>query len=200
MRGDGSAQYTGGGLLAKWKNDNGVYAEGSVRAGSVTDKASNMLHDVLGGSYGYDTRSNYLGAHVGLGKIYRFGDDHELDLYGKYFYTQRDGISFDAGGRYNLDKVTSNVLRVGMRYGMTGKKWNWFSGLAYEYEFDGKATGTADGAEIRAADISGGSLRAEVGVEMKPSEDSPWSMRMSAEGYCGERQGFGGTLSLTYAF
>ena len=200
VRGDGSAQYTGGGLLAKWKSKNDIYVEGSVRAGSVTDKASNMLHDVLGGTYGYDTRANYLGVHVGLGKIYRFGDDTELDVYGKFFYTRRDGVSFDAGGRYHLDAMTSDVLRVGVRYGMTGKKWNWFGGLAYEYEFDGKATGTADGAEIRRADIGGGSLRGEVGVVMTPSEESPWSLRMSAEGYCGERQGFGGTLSLTYAF
>lgn len=47
------------------------------------------------------------------------------------------------------------------------------AGVAYEHELDGKASGTADGMAIRGTDTSGGSLRGEIGANMKLGEDSP---------------------------
>ena len=51
--------------------------------------------------------------------------------------------TFDAKG--DLDAVTGIVLRVGARYTMKRETWNFYGGLAYEHELDGKATGKADG-------------------------------------------------------
>ncbi|MBO5590862.1 MAG: hypothetical protein J5923_06475 [Acidaminococcaceae bacterium] len=199
-RGDGDAHYAGGGLLAKWTNKHDVYTEVGVRLGRMSDKASDLLEDADGNRYGYDIHTNYYGAHLGFGKVFRYKGGRSLDVYGKYFYTKRDGADFEAGGHYSLDSVKSSVLRVGARYGTSDKRWNWYGGLAYEYEFDGKATGRADGAEIRAASIKGGSVRGELGIRMEATKTSPWKADIRLTGYAGKRRGIGGNVSVAYTF
>ena len=198
--GSGSSTYTGGGLLARWQNKHDLYAEASLRLGRMHDSASDILRDALGGSYGYNIHANYYGGHVGVGKFYRFRGGRSLDVYGKFFVTKRDGVSFDAGGHYDLDSVTSNILRIGARYSSTGARWNWYGGLALEHEFDGKAEGTADGARIRSASIKGTSLMAELGLHMEPSETSPWQADIGLTGHAGKHKGIGGTVSVAYRF
>ncbi|MBR1662132.1 MAG: hypothetical protein IJ694_07665 [Acidaminococcaceae bacterium] len=199
-RGDGDAHYAGGGLLAKWTNKHDVYTEVGVRLGRMSDKASDLLEDADGNRYGYDIHTNYYGAHLGFGKVFRYKGWRSLDVYGKYFYTKRDGADFEAGGHYSLDSVKSSVLRVGARYGTSDKRWNWYGGLAYEYEFDGKSTGTADGRPIRAASIKGGSVRGEVGLRMEATQKNPWQADISLTGYAGRHRGFGGNVSVAYTF
>ena len=200
-RGDGTSKYVGGGLIGKWQNRRDVYVEASIRAGRMHDTASDMLYDeATGRSYGYDVHANYIGGHVGLGKVFYYDNGRNLDVYARYFHMKRDGVSFDAGGHFDLDSVTSSVLRVGARYGATDKKWNWYGGLAYEYEFDGKSTGRADGAPIRAASIEGGSVRAEIGLRMEASKTSPWKADINLSGYAGKRRGISGNVAVAYTF
>ena len=200
-RGDGTSKYVGGGLIGKWQNRRDVYVEASIRAGRMHDTASDMLYDeATGRSYGYDVHANYIGGHVGLGKVFTYNNGRTLDVYGKYFHMKREGVSFDAGGHFDLDSVTSSVLRVGARYGATNKKWNWYGGLAYEYEFDGKSTGRADGAPIRAASMEGGSVRAEIGLRMEASKTSPWKADINLSGYAGKRRGISGNVAVAYTF
>ena len=125
---------------------------------------------------------------------------HTLDVYGRYFFNRRSDLSFDAGGHYDLDALTSSVLRVGARYTMKREKWNFFGGLAYEYEFDGLATGKADGFAIRGADLGGGSLRMELGATMNPGENSPWALDLNLTGYAGTKRGVSGGVSVAYMF
>ncbi len=200
-RGDGSTKYTGGGLLAKWTNDHGFYVEGSLRAGTVHDDARNVLRDeVTRMPYSYETDAPYIGFHLGVGKEIAFDDIHSLDVYGKYFYNRRNGVSFDAGGHYDLDAVTSQVVRVGARYTVKQDKWNFYGGVAYEHELDGKASGTVDGFAIRGADTSGGSFRGEIGATMKPGDNSPWSLDLNVSGFAGKKQGFTGGVSVAFMF
>ncbi len=199
--GDGSVSYTGGGLAAKWTNKQDVYAEMGMRYGRSHDSATGILHDVLGNSYGYNVHANYYGGYLGVGKVYRLGEDRSLDVYGKFFSNHRQGVSFDAGGRYDLDSLHSNILRVGAEYraGM-GKKGSWHAGLAYEHEFSGEATGRADGAAIRSASTRGGSVRANLGISMKPSENSPWTIDLGVTGHAGKRRGLSGGIFLSCKF
>ena len=200
-RGDGDSHYAGGGLMAKWTNKHDVYTEASVRLGRLSDTASNLLRDAAGNGYGYDVHANYFGAHVGIGKIIHYKGGKSLDVYGKYFYTKRDGVDFASGGNnYSLDSVASSVLRVGARYGTTDKKWNWYGGLAYEYEFDGKSEGTVDGVGIRAASVKGGSVRGEIGLRMSATKTNPWQTDISIYGYGGKHRGFGGSVNVAYMF
>ena len=200
-RGDGDTHYAGGGLLAKWTNKHKVYTEASVRMGRISDSASNMLRDGAGNQYGYNVHANYYGGHIGIGKLFEVKKNRELDVYGKFFYTRRNGVSFNAAGRYDLDAVNSSLLRVGARYGSTDKKWNWYGGLAYEYQFDGESGGMLNGnTPIRAASIKGGSVRGEIGLRMDATKTNPWQTDISIYGYGGKHRGFGGSVNVAYMF
>ena len=200
QRGDGSARYTGGGLLAKWTANHGFYVEGSFRAGTVHDDARNTLRDFAGNGYSYDTNANYFGAHLGVGKEIKLTNGNTVDVYGKYFYNRKNGVSFNAGGHYDLDAVTSQIIRVGARYTIKRDKWDFYAGAAYEHELDGKANGTAGGLAIRGADTSGASFRGEIGATMKPGENSPWSLDLNVAGFAGKKQGVTGGVSVSFMF
>ena len=200
-RGDGSVRNTGGGVLAKWTAAHGFYVEGSLRAGTVHDDARSVLRDAAGNAYGYDTNAGYWGAHLGAGKEIPLANGNTLDVYGKFFFNRRNGVSFTANkSNFDLDAVTSEVLRVGARYTMKREKWNFYGGLAYEHELDGKATGTVNNLTIRSADIGGGSFRGELGATMQPGENSPWSLDLNVAGFAGKKQGITGGVSVSFMF
>lgn len=198
--GNGNMNHTGGGILGKWTAANDFYVEGSVKTGRVKDTSSSFLRDALGNTYGYSARSEYQGAHLGIGKVFKCHEDAQLDVYGKYFYTLKKGTSFDAGGHYNLDDVKSSLMRIGARYTKHGQGFDYYAGLAYEHEFDGKAAGTYNGLAIRSADIKGGSARLELGAKLAPAENSPWKLDLNLTGYAGQKRGLAGSISAAFLF
>ena len=201
FRGDGSMVYNGGGIAARYENKNGVYTEGSLRAGMLKNELDNAMHDV-NGSYGYETESAYYSAHIGVGKIISLSDSSDLDVYGKFFHTYTEGDSVTiAGDKFDFDSITSDRLRVGAR--ITSNKENKFStyyGLAYEYEFNGDADMTAQGLRADTQSLQGSSVMAEVGFNYQPTPDSPWSFDLNMRGYTGERQGGSFNVQATYTF
>jgi len=198
-RGDGSTRYTGGGILGKWQKNNGFYVEGSLRAGSIHDDANNVLRDITGTPYSYTTDATYWGAHIGVGREIKLNKTAVLDLYAKYFYNHRGSVSFDAGGHYDLGAVESSVLRVGTRYTVKqNDNINYYGGLAVEHEFCGRASGFADGVAIRGADISGTSVRGEIGATFRPGEKSNVTLDLNLSGFAGKKQGFTGGLSAVF--
>ena len=201
FRGDGSMVYNGGGIAARYENKNGVYTEGSLRAGMLKNELDNAMHDV-NGSYGYETESAYYGAHIGVGKIINLSDSSDLDIYGKFFHTYTEGDSVTiAEDKFDFDSITSDRLRVGAR--ITSNKENKFStyyGLAYEYEFNGDADMTAQGLRADTQSLQGSSVMAEVGFNYQPTPDSPWSFDLNMRGYAGERQGGSFNVQATYTF
>ena len=201
FRGDGSMVYNGGGIAARYENKNGVYTEGSLRAGMLKNELDNAMRNV-NGSYGYETESAYYGAHIGVGKIISLSDSSDLDIYGKFFHTYTEGDSVNiAGDKFDFDSITSDRLRVGAR--ITSNKENKFStyyGLAYEYEFNGDADMTAQGLRADTQSIQGSSVMAEVGFNYQPTPDSPWSFDLNMRGYAGERQGGSFNVQATYTF
>ena len=198
-RGDGSTRYTGGGILGKWQKNNGFYVEGSLRAGSIHDDANNVLRDAAGNPYSYTTDATYWGTHIGVGREIKLNKTDVLDLYAKYFYNHRGSVSFDAGGHYDLGAVESSVLRLGTRYTVKqNDNINYYGGLAVEHEFCGRASGFADGVAIRGADISGTSVRGEIGATFRPGEKSNVTLDLNLSGFAGKKQGFTGGLSAVF--
>ncbi|MDY6292292.1 MAG: autotransporter outer membrane beta-barrel domain-containing protein [Succiniclasticum sp.] len=92
------------------------------------------------------------------------------------------------------------LVESGARYGTTDKKWNWYGGLAYEYEFDGKSDGTVNGLPIRAVSIKGSSVRGEIGMKMNATKTNPWQVDVSLYGYGGKHRGIGGNVNVAYMF
>ena len=201
FRGDGSMVYNGGGIAARYENKNGVYTEGSLRAGMLKNELDNAMRNV-NGSYGYETESAYYGAHIGVGKIISLSDSSDLDIYGKFFHTYTEGDSVTiADDKFDFDSITSDRLRVGAR--ITSNKENKFStyyGLAYEYEFNGDADMTAQGLRADTQSLQGSSVMAEIGFNYQPTPDSPWSFDLNMRGYAGERQGGSFNVQATYTF
>ena len=202
FRGDGSLVYNGGGIAARYTNKNGVYTEGSLRAGMLKSDMDNALRDGAGNFYGYESESAYYGAHIGIGKIISLSESSDLDVYGKFFHTYTEGDSFKvANDEFEFDSINSDRLRIGAR--ITGNKENKFStyyGLAYEYEFNGDADMTAQGLKAPTQSLQGSSVMAEVGFNYQPTPDSPWSFDLNMRGYTGERQGGSFNVQATYTF
>ena len=202
FRGDGSLVYNGGGIAARYENKNGVYTEGSLRAGMLKSDMDNALRDGAGNFYGYESESAYYGAHLGIGKIISLSESSDLDVYGKFFHTYTEGDSFKvAGDEFEFDSINSDRLRIGAR--ITSNKENKFStyyGLAYEYEFNGDADMTAQGLKAPTQSLQGSSVMAEVGFNYQPTPTSPWSLELNMRGYTGERQGGSFNVQATYTF
>ena len=202
FRGDGSIVYNGGGIAARYTNKNGVYTEGSLRAGMLKSDMDNALRDGAGNFYGYESESAYYGAHLGIGKIISLSENSDLDVYGKFFHTYTEGDSFKvAGDEFEFDSINSDRLRIGAR--ITSNKENKFStyyGLAYEYEFNGDADMTAQGLKAPTQSLQGSSVMAEVGFNYQPTPTSPWSFDLNMRGYAGERQGGSFNVQATYTF
>ena len=202
FRGDGSLVYNGGGIAARYTNKNGVYTEGSLRAGMLKSDMDNALRDGAGNFYGYESESAYYGAHIGIGKIISLSENSDLDVYGKFFHTYTEGDSFKvAGDEFEFDSINSDRLRIGAR--ITSNKENKFStyyGLAYEYEFNGDADMTAQGLKAPTQSLQGSSVMAEVGFNYQPTPTSPWSFDLNMRGYTGERQGGSFNVQATYTF
>lgn len=202
FRGDGSLVYNGAGIAARYTNKNGVYTEGSLRAGMLKSDMDNALRDGAGNFYGYESESAYYGAHLGVGKIISLSDSSDLDVYGKFFHTYTEGDSFKvANDEFEFDNINSDRLRVGAR--ITSNKENKFStyyGLAYEYEFNGDADMTAQGLEAPTQSLQGSSVMAEIGFNYQPTPTSPWSFELNMRGYAGERQGGSFNVQATYTF
>ena len=202
FRGDGSLVYNGGGIAARYTNKNGVYTEGSLRAGMLKSDMDNALRDGAGNFYGYESESAYYGAHLGIGKIISLSESSDLDVYGKFFHTYTEGDSFKvAGDEFEFESINSDRLRIGAR--ITSNKENKFStyyGLAYEYEFNGDADMTAQGLKAPTQSLQGSSVMAEVGFTYQPTPTSPWSFDLNMRGYAGERQGGSFNVQATYTF
>ena len=202
FRGDGSLVYNGGGIAARYTNKNGVYTEGSLRAGMLKSDMDNALRDGAGNFYGYESESAYYGAHIGIGKIISLSDSSDLDIYGKFFHTYTEGDSFKvANDEFEFDSINSDRLRIGAR--ITSNKENKFStyyGLAYEYEFNGDADMTAQGLKVSTQSLQGSSVMAEIGFNYQPTPTSPWSFDLNMRGYAGERQGGSFNVQATYTF
>ena len=202
FRGDGSLVYNGGGIAARYTNKNGVYTEGSLRAGMLKSDMDNALRDGAGNFYGYESESAYYGAHIGIGKTISLSESSDLDIYGKFFHTYTEGDSFKvANDEFEFDSINSDHLRIGAR--ITSNKENKFStyyGLAYEYEFNGDADMTAQGLKAPTQSLQGSSVMAEVGFNYQPTPDSPWSFDLNMRGYAGERQGGSFNVQATYTF
>ena len=202
FRGDGSLVYNGGGIAARYTNKNGVYTEGSLRAGMLKSDMDNALRDGAGNFYGYESESAYYGAHIGIGKTISLSESSDLDIYGKFFHTYTEGDSFKvANDEFEFDSINSDRLRIGAR--ITSNKENKFStyyGLAYEYEFNGNADMTAQGLKAPTQSSQGSSVMAEVGFNYQPTPTSPWSFDLNMRGYAGERQGGSFNVQATYTF
>ena len=197
--GDGASSYIGGGFMAKVTGANQSYVEASLHAGRIK---SDYSGNISGTPTSYDASNSYLAGHIGIGRKFDLGTDAALDGYAKYFCSHQGGTSatLATGEQYDFGSVTSNRLRLGVRY--TKKlmpRSEFYAGLAWEYEFGGDATATYEGYETPSPSLKGGSGMLEFGCRFTPKEGSV-SYGLSLSGWQGVRSGITGGANVSWAF
>lgn len=200
VRGDGDATYNGGGIIARFDSDSGIYGEAGLRAGSIKNKFGGFSYN--GAAGGYEDKSTYYGAHVGLGKMIEVNKKTSLDVYGRYFYAHQAGSDFEVlGDEVTTASVSSERLQLGCRVTrQTAPHVSYYGGAAWEYEFDGAADMAVAGAGLAAPTLKGSSGIIEMGVRLEPAKASRITLDLEAQGYFGKRRGFSGGLQVNYSF
>jgi autotransporter-associated beta strand protein len=208
VKGRGDSEYNGIGAMGRIDfNEAGAghyYAEASLQAGRVkTEFKARNLVSLSGISARYDSKSSYVGAHVGGGYIWKQGPG-EFEVYGKYLFTRRDAdkVHLASGDPIDFAAVKSHRLRIGGRYDWTtaDEQVKPFVALAAEYEFDAKASAKTNGYKIDAPDMRGATGIAEFGLTIIPSKAVPLTIELGGRGYFGKREGIGGQLKAEYRF
>jgi outer membrane autotransporter protein len=206
--GSGNASYIGGGLLGRMDfaktGDGHFYTEATARIGGLNNNFdSNVLSDGYGRKAGYETQSTYYGIHLGTGYVWNIAEDVALDVYGKYFWLHQDGndVGLSTGETVKFDAVDSHRLRGGARLSYAiNKSFSPYIGAAYEHEFAGSSKASVYGHDIKTAKLEGGTGIGEIGLIMKPSDQSPWFVDLGVQGYTGQREGVAGNLRVGLEF
>ena len=197
--GDGKTSYLGFGIMAKSENTNGTYIEGSLRVGKAKSDYSGTVESR---GTGYDTSSNYFAGHLGIGQKREFLSGNQFETYAKYFYAHQAGTNakLSSGETYDFGASSSSRIRLGTRYTMkNGLDSEFYAGLAWEYEFDGKSTASYQGFDLPGTSLKGGTTLLELGYRFAPV-DSTVSYGLSLMGYTGKRKGVTGGFNIAWAF
>ena len=170
----GHLHYYGAAATAGMKWNSLWHADGLFRLGyAKSEQAGGLYNPGLGALYDVDIGSYYVGTEIGGGKAFRLNDTNAIDVYARYFYLHKGGDDFYAGGSYDLKAVDSHRLRTGARYDLSlGNRWGFYTGLAYEYEFDGESRLFVDTVEAEAVKTKGGRAYGELGVKLTPEKDA----------------------------
>ena len=197
--GDGTTSYLGIGVMAKVEKDTGLYYEGSLRVGRAK---SDYTGTVGTRATSYDGSANYVAGHLGIGQKKEFLSGNKLETYAKYFYAHQAGTSakLSSDETYDFGASTSSRIRFGTRYtfknDMDGE---FYAGLAWEYEFDGKSTASFQGFDLPSTSLKGSTTLFELGYRFAPV-DSTVSYGLNLTGFKGKRKGFTGGFNIAWAF
>ena len=199
--GDGDAHFWGAGLMAKQLNDDGLYYEGSLRAGRM----STDYQSAVAGGIKYDSDATYYAAHLGMGKVVQLNDKDTLDYYGKLFYTRQQGdkVTVGTGATYDFDATTSLRTRLGARYThQLSEKNAFYAGLAWQHEFDSESNAivatTLGSASAPAPSMKGDTGIMELGWRVNNSDK--FELGLGVNGSVGKQKGVGFNLSLNFSF
>ena len=196
--GSGTISYLGIGILGKLTQQDGLWLEGSVRGGRAT--SDYQLHGSSDADY--DGSNTYYGIHLGIGKTVELRKDAAIDAYARYFWSHQNGMSvkLSSGDDYDFASVDSHRLRLGFRYSQKDQhKGEFYTGLAWEYEFDGEARATIGGDAAPSPSLKGSSAMLELGYRFMP-KNSRVSYDLHLNGWQGKRKGITGGASVKWAF
>ena len=198
VHGDGSMDYLGAGFMAKSKNADGSYVEGSVRAGRVK---SDYAGTISGTHVTYDSSSTYYAGHLGVGQEKALHGSNTIETYAKYFFAHQDGdrTTLSNGDVYDFDAADSHRLRVGTRYTTKHGSGSFYTGLAYEYEFSGDAGASYQGYNTPSPSLKGGTGILELGYRFTP-QDGRVTYGVNLMGMTGKRRGVSGGVQMHWAF
>ena len=203
LHGKGDSDYAGAALFVRQKDKEGMYYEGSLRAGKTkADYSSRDFTGYAGTPVGYDTNSHYWGAHLGLGKIMSLRQNNELDVSLRYFYshTGSDSARLSTGETYDFAAVSSHRVRLGAKLTHAfNAESKGYLGAYFEHEFDGDAKATVAGYSTATPSLKGNSGILEIGWLHQP-KNSNFTLDLGVTAACGKQRGAAGKVSLMWKF
>ncbi len=207
LKGSGDTHYYGAGLLARYEQKEGaakgLYADAAFRVGRLSnDYHNNDARNLSGERVSFDIGSTYYAAHVGVGYKWDLTNSLRLDTSAQYMWSHVDSKNVAIlGDSYHFDSMNSHRTRVGVKLDYTGaKNYTPYIGLAWEHEFKGEAKASVQGNAVDKADLGGSSGIVTLGVDFKPSENSPFIFNAGFVGHFGEHKGAAGQLMMQYKF
>lgn len=195
-RGAGNSQYFAAGLIARQWNNNGMYYEGSFRAGRL--KTSFVSDNFYVGNeqthVSYTDHTSCYTGHVRIGWRAKVSPQNIMDIYGVYSQNHVGGIDAEiskVNQTYHLDSSDSKRFRLGARLTREINDHNrFYSGLAYQYEFGGEVIGNYMGYETRKVGLKGSSGMIEFGWQLRPTPNSAVMLDSALVGWVGTQKGF----------
>ena len=197
VRGSGKTRSYGVGVLGHYALDSGVYVEASLRTGRAEQDYSS---DALGS---YDSKTHYVGSHIGAGKVWALNDSLGLDTYAHYVWQRQSGdtVKLSTGETLAFEAVTSQRVRLGARLTKgLNETFSAYVGAGYENELDGKARATTNGVPMDSPSMKGDSGLVELGLNVRPLKNKALMLGVGVQGYFGQKEGVTGTLQLGYKF
>ena len=167
-------------MIGRRIQSNGFYYEASFRGGrSTTD--FNFTSEILkqGGystnpNIGYHASAPVFAGHVRLGKILRMDKNNLLHVYGIYAHNHINGITanLSSGDTYDFDSVDSGKFRIGYRLTtrVSGLS-KIYTGLAYQYEFNGSTDAKVKGYSTASSEVKGSSGMLELGWQLHANKE-----------------------------
>lgn len=198
---DGDHDYYGVGAAAIWQLAPAWRLDGSLRIGRASTEFDGRY--ILEAA-SYDADGLYATAHISTGWTMPIAADLKLDVYGRYVFTHLEGddvtLTDSAGSAFNMDDADTHALRAGLRViGTPSERIAWRVGAAYEHVFNGDAEGSVQGLALDAPSLEGNALIGELGLDVRASAASPWSVHFALKGYALDREGVTGSASVVYA-
>lgn len=127
-----------------------------------------------------------------LGHVMPLSERGQLDAYARLQWQRLGGDSVrnDAGDQLSYDATQALRTRLGARYVYAaGDQTRLYAGAAWEQDARTEVRARLDGKALQGADTNGGATVLEAGARWEPSPS--WSLRLSAQGQFGARQGIG---------
>ena len=199
---EGDHDYFGVGVASRLHLTDAVTGDMSLRLGRSTTKYQGVFATDVAT---YDSSVYYATAHAGLGFDMPITDNWTANVDGRYSLSFVDGddltLTDTAKSKFEMGSTVTHAVRIGTRVkGEVTENIALNAGLAYEHVFNGKASSSVAGVAIDEPALKGDTGILEIGMMVKPSATSPWSVNFGAKGYAGDRQGVSGNLSATYRF
>lgn len=203
--GHGSAKYFLGGIFLRKMNKNGFYWEGSFRGGKADTNF--YSHDFLRGSQrssvGFDDSTPAFAGHVRIGKLKRLDKNNLMHVYGVYSHSHVNSMStkLTTGEKYNFDSVDNGTFMLGYRLTTrTSKISQIYTGLAFQYQFNGSTSATYRGYTTPKAEIKGATGILELGWQIRPQKSHPWALDINFTGRIGLQKGITASAGVKKAF
>ena len=198
LKGNGHANYAGGGLTMRYLMQNGLYGETAFRAGYLHNKLDNGILHKDGTSVSYKVNSYYLSTIVGAGYRFNFGGNDTVAFGTRYLYGRYGSDTVDIGDNdYRFEAVNSH--RVQLLTSITHKFPNSAlvkAAVIGEREFDGKTRNSVDGMKSPGKGFGGNTLIGDLSALIKPAKDV--SVETRFRGFVGKRQGVSAKIQLNY--